>query len=137
MNRAATRCIRMAYLVFGICGVLATCACAESPGDPDGSVAPSIEVLALSRGRGVPPAAQDALQAIATAAEAARDTGSVESISREIIGLEGETRLCIVFRDQSALAAFSDEIRDLAAGVDLLQIQIDDSTCSASTGEEP
>ena len=72
MNRAASRFVRLAYLSFGVCGVLATCACATSSGDSDQPVArPSIEILALSRGRGVPEATDDALQVIAAAAESA------------------------------------------------------------------
>ena len=138
MNRAASRFVRLAYLSFGVCGVLATCACVTSSGESDRPVArPSIEILALSRGRGVPEATDDALQVIAAAAESALKSGSVVSVKRETIGLEGETRLCIVFRDQSALTTLGDEIRKLAADVDLLQIRVNDNNCSAKLGGEP
>lgn len=84
---------------------------------------PSVVVLALSRGRGVPQDTRDALAAIEDLANVARDSGDIVSVTREVIGLEGETRLCIVFRDESALVAVRKEIRELAAGVELLTVR--------------
>jgi hypothetical protein len=83
---------------------------------------PTVVVLALSRGRGVPQDARGALAAIEDVANVARGKGDIVSVTREVIGLEGETRLCIVFRDESALVAVRKEIRDLASGVDLLTV---------------
>jgi len=131
MNRAASRFAGLAYLSLAVCGVLATCACTPSAAKADQPVAqPSMEILALSRGRGVPEATSRTLQVISTTAEAALESGSVVSVTRETIGLEGEIRLCIVFRDQSALATLGDEIRELAADIDLLQIRVKDNNCS-------
>ena len=98
-------------------------ACASSPGAAVESVKPSIEVLALSRGRGVPEAAAKALQAIEALAESERKSGSVMSIRRELIGLEGEIRLCIVFRNLAASTKVGERIQELASGIDLLQVR--------------
>ena len=77
---------------------------------------PAIVVLALSRGRGVPPNTRRALTAIEDLANVARDNGTVISVTREVFGLEGETRLCVVFRDESALVAVRKDIQELATG---------------------
>ena len=131
LHRAASRFVGLAYLTFTACGVLAACACTPTAAKADQPVArPSMEILALSRGRGVPEATSRTLQVIAATAESALESGSVVSVTRETIGLEGETRLCIVFRDQSALTTLGDEIRKLAADVDLLQIRVKDNDCS-------
>ena len=130
-RRAASRFVGLAYLTFTACCVLATCACTPTVAKADRPVAqPSMEILALSRGRGVPEATSKALQVIAATAESALESGSVVSVTRETIGLEGEMRLCILFRDQSALATVGDEIRELAADIDLLQIRVKDNNCS-------
>lgn len=83
---------------------------------------PSLEVLALSRGRGVPDKTFETFQSITALAEAAVDSGQVISLSRQVIGLEGETRLCIVLRDDEALNELGDRIRALAKNVELLQV---------------
>lgn len=130
MNGAASRFVRLACSILGVCGLMATGACTNSAGESDQPVVrPSIEILAMSRGRGVPETTRNTLQAIAAAADSALESGSVLSVNQVTIGLEGETRLCIVFRDQSALAALDEEIRKLAVGVDLLQVRVEDNNC--------
>ena len=83
---------------------------------------PAIEILALSRGRGVPKATSEIFQVITNRASAALAAGSVTSVTQATIGLEGETRLCIVFRDHLSFTSLSNEIRNIAKDVDLLQI---------------
>ncbi len=92
------------------------------------SAQPSIEVLALSRGRGVPESTFKTFQDIVAVANTALKSGSVVSVRQETIGLEGETRLCIVFRDNQALVAVGNQIRRLATNIDLLQVN--DNRCS-------
>ncbi len=92
------------------------------------SAQPSIEVLALSRGRGVPESTFKTFQDIVAVANTALESGSVVSVRQETIGLEGETRLCIVFRDNQALVAVGNQIRRLATNIDLLQVN--DNRCS-------
>ncbi len=94
------------------------------------SAQPSIEVLALSRGRGVPESTFKTFQDIVAVANTALESGSVVSVRQETIGLEGETRLCIVFRDNQALVAVGNQIRRLATNIDLLQVN--DNRCSGN-----
>ncbi len=94
------------------------------------SAQPSIEVLALSRGRGVPEPTFKTFQDIVAVANSALESGSVVSIRQETIGLEGETRLCIVFRDTQALVTLGNQIRRLATNIDLLQVN--DNRCSGN-----
>ena len=91
---------------------------------------PSIEILTLSRGRGVPETTFIAFQEILALANTALESGTATSIRQEKIGLEGETRLCIVFRDNQALASIDNQIRRLATNIDLLQVK--HNHCSAN-----
>lgn len=135
MNWAASNVVQSAIVGFGICGVMAINACTVSgvvAGQP--LTNPTIEVLALSRGRGVPEAARETLEDISTIVDSAIESGVVVSVTRETIGLEGETRLCIVFRDRSALASLGGEMRELAQDVDLLQVN--ENNCSVKLEEQ-
>jgi hypothetical protein len=91
---------------------------------------PSMEILALSRGRGVPETTFIAFQEIITVANTALESGSVISVTQKTIGLEGESKLCVLFRDEQALTQIGDEIRSLATNIDLLQIN--DNRCSGN-----
>jgi hypothetical protein len=111
--------------------LLATCtvhACAQSVREPVPAVPAALQVAALSRGSGVPDATRRAFDSIAARLEAARADGSVVSVERSVIGLEGETRLCVELRDEAARSALEPDIRRLSAGVELLEIKW--SACS-------
>lgn len=82
----------------------------------------SIEILALSRGHGVPEKAAKAMQDIIDLAKAARESGKAISVKQETIGLEGETRLCIVFQNDQALVEIGCKIRKLATNIELMQV---------------
>ena len=107
------------------CGLfLFTPACAATAQDSDRDAArPGIEVLALSRGAGVPEATRRVFETIVARVEAARAEEGVVQIKQSIFGLEGETRLCVVFRDEEALDTLGPELRNLAAGIELLQFR--------------
>lgn len=94
---------------------------------------PSLEVLALSRGSGVPENTFATFQSILALAEAALESGLATSVSQQIIGLEGETRLCIVLRDADALDEVGGRIRTLAKNVELLQVNV--NRCPANLAE--
>jgi hypothetical protein len=49
--------------------------------------------------------------------------GSVIASEESVIGLEGETRLCVVFKDQAAARATQTELTKIGAAIDLLQIR--------------
>ena len=110
-------------LGLGLFGAAAVVPDAASERQPAQSAAnPSLEVLALSRGRGVPDETFETLQSILALAEAALESGLAISLNRQVIGLEGETRLCIVMRDDAALDELGGRIRALAENVELLQV---------------
>ena len=92
------------------------------------AVRPGIEVLALSRGRGVPEATREALQMMKARLDEALVRGSVVAIEESVVGLEGETRMCVLFRDQEALETIGAELRKTADSIDLLQVRI--NACS-------
>lgn len=110
-------------LSVGFISLLAaqTCATPLLAANPS-SMPPAIEILALSRGRGVPKATSEIFQVIINRINAALAAGSVTSVTKATIGLEGETRLCIEFRDHLSFTVLSNEFRDIAKDVDLLQI---------------
>ena len=83
----------------------------------------SIEILALSRGRGVPKATRDALESMKSVIRRMQREGSVVASEETVIGLEGETRLCVVFKDPVSAAATQSELNKIGEGVDLLEIR--------------
>lgn len=100
----------------------------------DAGSSPGIEVLALSRGRGVPEPTRRAFDAILTLARQARADGRVIALGRRTIGLEGETRLCLEFTDTQARDRLLGEIERIAAGIDLLAVNLKD--CSRNQDEQ-
>jgi len=98
--------------------------CGAQPENPEGSeLHPSIEILALSRGRGVPEETRAALESMKSVVARMQREGSVIASEESVIGLEGETRLCVVFKDQAAARATQTELTKIGAAIDLLQIR--------------
>ena len=83
---------------------------------------PSVAVYALSRGTGVPAATRDALRSMRTLLEELEGQRLVTRIQQARIGLEGETRLCAEFADAGAARAALARMRQIAQGVELLNI---------------
>lgn len=95
-----------------------------APPEPYGDTTPStaLTVTMLSRGKGVPEQARNAYKDIRALLEQQRDAYAITDLRTQRIGLEGEARLCVEFRDprqaQTALA----EIRKRIAGIDLIDV---------------
>lgn len=87
----------------------------------------SIEILALSRGRGVPTETRAALESMKSVVARLQREGSVIASEESVIGLEGETRLCVVFKDQAAARAAQSELTKIGEAIDLLEIR--DAEC--------
>lgn len=83
---------------------------------------PTLAVYALSRGKGVPDEARATLKDIRALLDAARKDGRVTDMASTRIGIEGETRLCVEFRDAAAAAALGAEVRAAARDVELLNV---------------
>lgn len=81
-----------------------------------------ITIDALSRGKGVPAEAREALKQIRALLERQQAAAAVTAMQYQRIGLEGESRLCVEFRNASDAQAALAEIRKIAADVDLLNV---------------
>lgn len=84
---------------------------------------PSIEILALSRGRGVPKETRAALESMKSVIARMQREGSVIASEESVFGLEGETRLCVVFKDQAAARVTQSELTKIGEAIDLLEIR--------------
>jgi hypothetical protein len=82
----------------------------------------SFVVYTLSRGKGVPEGAKAALARAEAMLQGLRDHGADITVAKERIGLEGETRLCVTFADASLAGETLERVRELAAGVDLVNL---------------
>ncbi|HEX7802223.1 MAG TPA: hypothetical protein VF471_05655 [Pseudoxanthomonas sp.] len=81
-----------------------------------------ITITALSRGKGVPAETREALKQIRALLERQQATSAVAALQYQRIGIEGESRLCVEFRNASDAQAALTEIRKIAAGADLLNV---------------
>jgi hypothetical protein len=79
-------------------------------------------VYALSRGKGVPDATRAAFVQIRELFGALRREGRITRLHETRLGLEGETRLCVEFKDPRAAADALGRVRKIAAGVELLNV---------------
>ena len=81
-----------------------------------------ITINALSRGKGVPAETREAFKQIRALLERQQAAAAVAALQYQRIGLEGESRLCVEFRNASDVQAALAEIRKIAAGVELLNV---------------
>ena len=81
-----------------------------------------ITINVLSRGKGVPAETREAYKKIRALLEQQQATAAVTALQYQRIGLEGESRLCVEFRNASDAQAALTEIRKISADVDLLNV---------------
>jgi len=81
-----------------------------------------ITIDALSRGKGVPAETREAFKQIRALLERRRATAAVAALQYQRIGIEGESRLCVDFRNAIDAQAALAEIRKISADVDLLNV---------------
>lgn len=93
-----------------------------SPGADSKAAPVHITIDALSRGKGVPTETRDAFKQIRALLERQQATSAVVAVRYQRIGLEGESRLCVEFRNASDAQAALTEIRRIAAGAELLNV---------------
>jgi hypothetical protein len=82
----------------------------------------SFAVFALSRGKGVPPEARDALRKVAEMAEADERRGVRVVARRTRIGLEGETRLCVEYQSAADARRGLEQVEKIVKDVDLVNL---------------
>ncbi|WP_242102350.1 MULTISPECIES: hypothetical protein [unclassified Lysobacter] len=89
----------------------------------------------LSRGKGVPEATRAAYNDIRALLDKQRSAYAITDLRAQRIGLEGETRLCAEFRSAKDAQAALSEIRQRAAGVELLDVS--DAPCPSPKESKP
>lgn len=102
---------------------------------PGAEAAPAITVYILSKGRGVPEPTREVYRKIRASLEQQQAKGGVTALTTRRLGLEGETRLCAQFRDAAQAEAALEEIRKLAADVELLNVV--QEPCRDTKGDLP
>ena len=82
----------------------------------------SFAVYALSRGRGVPPQAREALRKVRALVEQDQKRGISVTIETTRIGIEGETRMCIDYKNAADGTRAYDRVRATVKGIDLVNL---------------
>lgn len=106
-----------------------------APTKVDDTAPVQLTINALSRGKGVPAETRDAFKQIRTLLEQQQTNASVTGLQVQRIGLEGESRLCVEFRNRSDAQATLARIRTLSTGVDLLEVV--ETPCPSSKEYKP
>ncbi|MDH5587089.1 MAG: hypothetical protein OEZ57_09485 [Nitrospirota bacterium] len=83
----------------------------------------SVSVYALSRGKGVPDEARQVLDHARQILKQGQGQGEVTRLVERRIGLEGETRLCAEFVNETVADSFFHQLDQLSLGVDLMNIK--------------
>jgi hypothetical protein len=92
----------------------------------------SFAVYSLSRGTGVPPEASEAQLKVQKLAEADRARGVTVSIETTRIGIEGERRLCVAYRDSRNAARALARARVIVKGIGLVNLVVEPCTPAPS-----
>ena len=110
---------------------------ASPPVDADKADAAPVHLTinALSRGKGVPAETRDAFKQVRALLERQQATPAVAALRYQRMGIEGETRLCVEFRNADDAKAAQAEIRRISAGVDLLEVV--EQPCPSSKEYKP
>ena len=82
----------------------------------------SFAVFALSRGKGVPPAAREVILKVTEMVDAEKRRGVRVEARRTRIGLEGETKLCVEYENAADARAAHEQIDKLVKDVDLVNL---------------
>ena len=69
----------------------------------------------------MPTETRAALESMKSVVARLQREGSVIASEESVIGLEGETRLCVVFNDQAAARAAQSELTKIGEAIDLLR----------------
>lgn len=82
----------------------------------------SFAVFALSRGKGVPAEARDVLRKVTELVEADKRRGVGVESRRTRVGLEGETKLCVEYRERADARRALEQVEKLVKDVDLVNL---------------
>lgn len=96
----------------------------------------SFAVYALSRGKGVPPEAREALRHVVELAEKDQRRGVKVTVTTTRIGIEGETRVCVAYEDPQQGARAYERARAIVKNVDLVNLAEEPCREAANNKEE-
>jgi hypothetical protein len=99
--------------------------CARLPAaiaDEPTASATSIAVSTLSKGKGVPAETRAAFARARALLEELKAKGRVARLHERRLGLEGETKLCVEFKDASTARDARDQLRAIAREVTLMNV---------------
>lgn len=108
---------------------------AQPASPPETATTAGFAVYTLSRGRGVPEPARSALRDVRAYLESERQRGIALQFEVEVIGIEGERRLCASFDDRDQADVALARTRVIAQGVDL--VNVDPKPCVPEPGDPP
>jgi len=98
--------------------------CSNAAKEPPPASSPyCFAVYALSRGKGVPDSARQALEKARTFLEEGKKSGAVLRIQETPIGLEGEKRLSVEFKDDGEFRRAKAKILELITGLELINLK--------------
>lgn len=115
----------MAWLGFLVCLFSACVGNADTDRhDPDSTLSSgnSFSVYMLSRGKGVPEEARVSFAQVYQELLTLKQQGKLRSLTKEVIGLEGERKICAEFTDRETAQQLFLKIKKLAMQVDLFDI---------------
>lgn len=118
-------------VLFGMS--LAAATPAPDPTPQPSTSSRSFAVYTLSRGKGVPPEAREALRKVREMLEDDRSRGLGVRVQSTRIGIEGETRLCAEYQDAKTAVQAIERARAIVKGVDLTNLVIE--PCEKSEGK--
>ena len=85
----------------------------------------SFAVYALSRAKGVPPEAREALRKVRELLEVDKKRGLGVRVETKRLGIEGETRVCCEYDDPKAAGRAFNQASELVKGVDLVNLVVE------------
>ena len=92
----------------------------------------SFAVYALSRAKGVPPEAREALRKVRELVEGDHRRGLNVKVETKRIGIEGETRVCAEYEDPKDAGRAFERASTLVKGVDLVNLVVEPCDKSAA-----
>ena len=125
-NRPFVRFLRFGLVVIFFATVLMGagrgCVSGDS-GETVDEIHTSFSIYTLSRGKGVPDSARQALVQSRDLLLKAQSRGEVLRLMEHRIGLEGETRLCVEFDSAESAQNMRRQVEEFTQGVDLFRIK--------------
>ncbi len=97
----------------------------------------SFAVYALSRAKGVPPEAREALRKVRELVEGDQSRGLGVKVESKRIGIEGESRVCAEYGDPKDAGRAFERASTIVKGVDLVNLVVEPCDKSAAPDKRP